>query len=304
MGPEDYRRFRQSRLLLYSKLRLRNVFPGQWQSIYAGEGIEFAAIEPFEPGDDLRDLDLHTLVQSGEEEIIQRAAERQMRVYVWVDFSGSMQRSREMFFPRKPEIRDIAIGLLLFSACNAYSPVGLYAFNRDTRRFFPARFGERYCWEIANWIIEQECAAIAAPAGIHQAIAFLMGGVSPQSLVFFLSDFDDQAFEGDFAGLIRPLAKRFDFVPVVIRDPLEKEASLKNPMTVTVRDSEGDSWAETYLTPQRLREIQAASTKHLLALEQSFRAVGVDHVVLDSPSIESCHRVLSGFFEARRRTRG
>lgn len=304
MGPEDYRRFRQSKIRLYSRLKLRNVFPGQWESIYTGEGIEFAAIQPFEPGDDLRDLDLHTLVQSGEEEVIQRAVERQRRIFVWVDFSGSMQRSSEMFFARKPEIRDIAVGLLLFSACNAYSPVGLYAFNTCVRRFFAARSGERHCWEIVNWIIDQEYQATTAPADIHGAVSFLMGRASAQSLVFFVSDFADQAFEGDFTDLMRPIAKRFDFVPVVIRDPLEKEAPLKSPVTVAVTDSEGDRWAEMYLTPQKLREIQEASAEHLLSLEQNFRALGVDHVVLDTPSVENCCRVLSGFFEARRRTRG
>lgn len=304
MGPEDFKQFRQSKIQLYSRLKPRNISPGEWESIYTGEGIEFAAIKPFEPGDDLRDLDLHTLVQSGEEEIIQRVVERQMRVFVWADFSGSMQRCEEMFFPQKPEIRDVAIGLLLFSACNAYSPVGLYAFNKEMGRFFPARSGERYCWEILNWIIDQEYKASMAPADIQGAISFLMGRASPQSLVFFISDFDDQAFEGDFTALLRPVAKKVDFVPMVIRDPLEKQASLKRSVSITVRDSEGDKSAEVYLTPQKLREIQEISARHLLDLEQNFRTVGVDHVVLDTPSIEDCYKVLSGFFEARRRTRG
>ncbi len=304
MEPEDFKQFRESKTQLFSRIKPKNIFPGEWESIYTGEGIEFAAIKPFEPGDDLRDFDLHTLVQSGEEEIIQRVVERQMRIFIWADFSGSMQRFEEMFFSQKPEIKDIAIGLLLFSACNAYSPVGLCAFNKDIKRFFPARPGERYCWEILNWVIDQEYKGSGGPADIQNTVSFLIERAFPESLVFFVSDFKDQAFEGDFTALLRPLVKKFDFVPVVIRDPLEKEASLKRSVRITVQDSEGDKNAELYLTPQKLTEIQEISARHLSDLEQNFRRVGIDHVVLDSPLIEDCYKVLLGFFQARRKARG
>ncbi len=303
MEPGDFKQFRQSKIQLFSRLKLKNILPGEWESIYTGEGIEFAAIKPFEPGDDLRELDLHTLVQSGEEEIIQRVVERQMRVFIWADFSGSMQGFEEMFFSQKPEIKDIAIGLLLFSACNAYSPVGLCAFNKEIMKFFPAKSGESYCWEILNWIIDQEYKGFTAPADIQNAVSFLIDRAVPQSLVFFISDFQDQAFEGDFTTLLRPVAKKVDFVPVVIRDPLEKQTSLKRSVSIAVKDNEGDGSAEIYLTPQKLKEIQEVSARHLLRLERNFRQVGIEHVVLDSHSINDCYQVLSGFFEGRKRTR-
>jgi uncharacterized protein (DUF58 family) len=303
MEPEDYRQFRESKIQLFSRIKPKNIFPGEWESIYTGEGIEFAAIRPLEPGDDLRDLDLHTLVQSGEEEIIERVVERQLRVFVWADFSGSTQRFDEMFFPQKPEIKDVAIGLLLFSASNAYSPVGLYAFNKELTKFFPARSGERRCWEILDWVIDQQYQGSVAPADIPGAVSFLLQRAFPQSLVFFVSDFEDRAFEGDFTELLRPAAKKFDLVAVVIRDPLEKEVSLARPVTIAVTNSEGGRSAEIYLTPKKLRDIQGISARHLSHLERGFRAIGVEHVVLDSPCVEDCHRVFSEFFEGRKRVR-
>jgi len=303
MEQEDFKQFRRSRIQLFSRIKLRNIFPGEWESIYTGEGMEFAAIKPFEPGDDLRDLDLLTFVQSGEEEIIHRTVERQMRIFIWADLSGSMQRFEEMFFSSKPEIRDIAIGLLVFSAYNAYSPVGLCAFDKEIKCFLPARSGESYCGEILDRIIDQDYKGIPVSADIQNAISFLMERVFPQSLVFFVSDFKAQAFEGDFTDLLRPVVKKVDFIPVVIRDPLEKEASLKRSVSIAVKDNEGDGNAEIYLTPQKLKEIQEVSARHLLHLEWNFRQVGIEHVVLDSPSIDDCYQVLSGFFENRKRTR-
>jgi uncharacterized protein (DUF58 family) len=303
MEQEDFKQFKRSKIQFFSRIKLRNIFPGVWESIYTGEGIDFATIKPFEPGDNVRDLDFLTLAQSGEEEIIQRVVESQMRIYIWADLSGSIQRSEKMFFSLKPEIRDIAIGLVVYSTMNAYSPIGLCAFDKEIKRFIPAKCGENWCDEIMNWIIEQEYKGIMVSVDIQRAISFLMRKVPPQSMVFFISDFQDQACEGDFTKLLRPVVKKVDFIPVVIRDPLEKEASLKRSVNIAVKDDEGNGNAEIYLTPQKLKQIQEVSNRHLLNLKWNFHRMGIGHVVLDSPSIDDCYQVLSSFFECRKRTR-
>jgi hypothetical protein len=43
-------------------------------------------------------------------------------------------------------------------------------------------------------------------------------------------------------------------------------------------------------------EIQQAAARRLQYLEQNFRAVGIQPVILDSPLVEDCYGVLSGFF--------
>ncbi len=300
MGPRDSEPFRRSRIQLYSRLKLKNIFPGEWESVYTGDGIEFMGIKPFEPGDDLRDLDLYTLVRSGEEEIIERAVGRQLRVFIWADLSGSLQKSEAAFFPAKREIRDNAIGMLAFSAWNAYSPVGLCAFDREIRKFFQAGPGESYCREIMDWILDQEYTN-PVPADVSKAIAFLMERAFPQSLVFFISDFQDPVFEDDFSDLINPAAEKFDLITVVIRDPLETDATLPRSAILSVSGDEGSGGKAIYLTSRKLREIQKVSAGHLSHLERNFRRAGINHVVLDSPSLEHCYESLSGLFQARRR---
>jgi uncharacterized protein (DUF58 family) len=135
MVQKDYSELKQSKLKLVSKIKLMNIFSGANESIYKGEGIEFADIKPFETGDDLRDMDLLTLVQSGEEQLIQRVVERQMSIYILEDVSGSMMRSKYLPLSSKPEIRFIATGLIVYSAYNNYKPVGLCAFDKDIKCF-------------------------------------------------------------------------------------------------------------------------------------------------------------------------
>jgi hypothetical protein len=80
MEQGNYNQLRQSKVQLSTRLKLKNIFSGEWESIYKGDGIEFADIQPYEPGDDLRDLDLITLLESGEEEIIRRTVGRRMNI--------------------------------------------------------------------------------------------------------------------------------------------------------------------------------------------------------------------------------
>jgi len=302
MGPRDSESFLRSRIQFYSRLKLKNIFPGEWESIYTGDGIEFMGIKPFEPGDDLRDLDLYTLIRSGEEEIIERVSGRQLRVFIWADLSGSLQKSEEAFFPARREIRDNAIGMLAFSAWNAYSPVGLCAFDREIRKFFPARSGESYCQEMMDWVLDQEYEG-PVPGDIPKAMAFLMERVPPQSMVFFISDFQAPFFEDNFSDVFKPAAEKFDFITVAVRDPLETNIPLPRSAILAVSGDEGGGHQAIHLTPRKLREIQAVSTSHLSHLRGNFRRAGINHAVLESVSLEHCHEALSGLFQSRRRAR-
>ncbi|MBN2134383.1 MAG: hypothetical protein JW737_01505 [Acidobacteria bacterium] len=303
MGLEEYKQFRQSKIQLSTRLKLTNIFSGEWESIYKGEGIEFADIQPYEPGDDLRDLDLITLIESGEEQVILRSVGRQMKMYALVDMSGSMRRFKHMFFSSKPDIRDVAIGLIGFSACNVYSPIGLCAFDNDIRCFLPAKFGEDSCIKIIENVLDEDYKGSPTEADIPKVFSYILEKANKQNMIFFISDFKDPVFEGDFSDLLRPIAKKFDFIPIVVRDPIEKDVVLKGSVNITVSDSEGQKSTEIYLTPDRLKEMQKASARHLEHLDWHFKEVGIEHIVLDSPSIDDCYRVLSSFFEGRKRIR-
>lgn len=301
MKQENFKKFKERRFEFFLKLRLKNIFPGEWKSIYKGAGIEFADKKPFEPGDDLRRIDFQTLAQTGEEKVIQREVERQLKIYLWVDFSGSLQKFEHCFFSSKSEIRAVATGLLLFSSQNIYSPVGFCAFSEDIKKFFPAKRGEQYCWEILKSFVEEESKEIKTEANFHQAFSFLVKSIPIQSMIFFISDFQDRIFEGDFTNLLQPVVAKFDFIPVIIQDPLEKFLSIKRSIRIKVIDSEGLAEQELYLTPKKLKEIQEISKIHLLNLEHNFKKLGLDHLVLSFSSSDFCQRAFYEFFQTRKR---
>lgn len=300
MRPKDYN---TKEIPLFPDLKNRNIFPGEWESVYKGQGVEFADTKPLEPDDDVRDIDLHALAQTGEEEIIRRTVERQMKVYVWADFSGSMQRFEEMFFPSKPEIRDIAIGLIIFSAANLYAPVGFFPFGLERKKFFPPIMGERYCWDIIKWIADEKNYNPFSSSGVGSAINSLLRLATPRNMVFFISDFKQVDFEKDFIELLRPVTGRFDFIPVIIMDPLETSGAIKQSTRISIRSGGGKVGGEIFCTPRTIREMREISRSHLFHLEHNFRKLGIDYLVLNSPSINDCEKTLIRFFQTRRRAR-
>lgn len=303
MGQADYKELRLSKTQLYSKLKLMNIFPGDWESIYKGEGIEFDSTRPFESGDNPRDIDLFTMAQSGEEDIILRTEERQMKIYVWVDLSGSLGSFNEMFFPSKANIRDIATGLIAYSTSNIYTPLGFCAFDDNIRCFYPAKTGQDNCDEIINWVIEENNRVNKNTTDIQKAFLFMLDRLNRQNIVFFLSDFQNTVFDGDFAFLIRPLVEKFDFIPVIIRDPIEKMGDIKKAVNVTLENSEGSGMTELYITPDKIQKIQRLSEQHLQNLQWNFHHLGIDCIVLDSPLVNYCYQIFSSFFERRKRIR-
>ena len=304
MESEKFSKELQKELVqLVFNLRLQNIFPGEWESIYKGRGIEVADIKPFEPGDDLHAIDSRTLGLQERMRIIQRIVEKQLRIYVWADFSTSMKRfkNEEMFFWTKPQIRDIAIGIIFYSAAKIYCPTGLYPFGLKEKQIFPAKTGESYCQEVLSWILSIAPKLISISSGVEDILHSLPQLAAPQNVVFFISDFKQRAFERDFIDLLRPIVNKFDFIPIVVIDPLETTIRIKRSIRISVRSGSGGQKAELYLTPKLLREMQEVSQKHMLHLGDNFKKIGVEHMILDSPSIEDCSKVFVNFFQNRRR---
>lgn len=303
MKQEEIEKIQEKRIRIFSRLRLKNIFPGEWESIYNGDGIEFADIRQFEPGDNSRDIDLLALVQSGEELIIERVETRQLRVYVWADYSSSMQQFPEMLFPQKSLISDIAAGLIIFSALKIYSPVGFCPFGLVKKKFFPPRTGEEHCREIIKWITKEENLHFRVSSGVERDLAILSQLSQSRSIIFLISDFKQKFFEDDFTGFLSKIAGKFDFIPVVVRDPLEKSGKLERTVRIKVQSSDESAKSEEiFLTPKTLEKMQEISRKHIQHLALNFRKLNIEHLVLDSASIDECHKLFSDFFQARKKT--
>src|SRR5690606_5743975 len=66
-------------------------FSGDYHSVFKGQGIEFAEVRQYQPGDDVRSIDWNVTARLGEPYIKRYVEERELTVMLVVDLSGSQR---------------------------------------------------------------------------------------------------------------------------------------------------------------------------------------------------------------------
>src|SRR5690606_35124329 len=80
----------QARLLrLFSRRKLSATFVGDFRSAFRGRGMEFDAVRPYVPGDDVRLLDWKVTARTGVPHIKQHHAEKELVIALLCDVSLS-----------------------------------------------------------------------------------------------------------------------------------------------------------------------------------------------------------------------
>ncbi|HEX6630343.1 MAG TPA: DUF58 domain-containing protein, partial [Gemmatimonadaceae bacterium] len=87
MPPEI---LRQVRLIELRTRRLVNsVFAGEYRSVFKGQGMEFAEVREYQPGDEVRAIDWNVTARMGRPFVKRYVEERELTVMLVVDVSGS-----------------------------------------------------------------------------------------------------------------------------------------------------------------------------------------------------------------------
>ena len=66
-----------------------DLFAGQYESAFKGQGIEFAEVREYQPGDDIRSIDWNVSARFGSPFVKVFHEERELTVMLLLDLSGS-----------------------------------------------------------------------------------------------------------------------------------------------------------------------------------------------------------------------
>ncbi len=227
-SPEPPPGQRLRRLEVIASRMVQEVFAGQYESLFKGQGVEFSEIREYLPGDDVRNLDWNVTARLGRPFIKRNEEERELSMICVIDSSASMD-----FSSQSRSKRDVAAelaALLAFSALQNGDKVGLVRFCKDIEHVLPPRKGRRHLMRILGEVL----AAPAQPEDtrLDRVLDGLNQVFKRRAVVFVMSDF----MCPDFSKALARAQKRHDLSLFRIVDPWEKQ--LPNLGPLRVRDLE------------------------------------------------------------------
>src|SRR5688572_32811516 len=81
---------RQVKLLeLQTRGMVNSLFTGEYRSVFKGQGMEFAEVREYQPGDEVRSIDWNVTARMGRPFVKRYIEERELTVMLAVDLSGS-----------------------------------------------------------------------------------------------------------------------------------------------------------------------------------------------------------------------
>ena len=240
----------QARSLSLRAVKIISPQSGGYLSPFKGRGMEYQESRPYQPGDDIRNLDWRVTARSGKTYTKQFREERERAVIMWVDFRQPMQFATRGVF--KSVLAARAAALLAWSAVQQGDRVGGLIFAEQRHQELRPHNGDR----AALRFIRQLCAGVEkdnagnnyvandAAAGTRQdgmagngsaeeALVRLRRVTRPGSLVILISDFRHLGTHAE--SHLMQLSRHNDVIMLFIFDPLEREL----PPAGTYRVSDG-----------------------------------------------------------------
>ncbi len=267
-----------------------DLFAGQYQSVFKGQGMEFAEVRLYQPGDDVRTIDWNVTARTGTPHVKRFAEARELTVMLVGDASAST-----IFGSRRQTKQALAAelgALLAFSAITNNDKVGLVMFSDRIELALPPRKGNRHVLRVIREILSLK------PAGrgtdIPAALEHLGLVTKRRCVVFLISDF----LTPGWRRALRVAARRHDVVAVVLEDPREAEL----PAVGLVELEEAET-GERYVVDTRDWRVRDAFARQAsiarVERDRDLRSSDVDAILVgtDRPYTEALLR----FFRMRER---
>lgn len=209
--PEILRQVR--RIDVRTRGLVNSLFAGEYRSVFKGQGMEFAEVREYLPGDEVRAIDWNVTARMRRPFVRRYEEERELTVMLLVDLSGSERFGTRQRF--KSELATELAAVLALAAVRNNDRVGLVLFTDRVEHVVRPRKGRKHALRLLRDLLA------ARPEGrgtsIAAAVDYAGRLLSHKAIVFIVSDFADPDLERP----LKRLALRHDVVAVTLQDPGE-----------------------------------------------------------------------------------
>lgn len=290
LTPQLLRRIR--RIELRSRRLVHNTFAGAYQSIYKGRGLSFAAVRPYQPGDDVRSIDWKVTARTGETYVKQHIEERELTLMIVIDGSASV-----LFGTQDRRKRDFAaeLGAVLAYAANTNNDKsGLMIFSDHIEHYVPPKKGRNHLLRLIRDLLTVETSGKGTDLSLALRTA---NRLLPQgAIVFIVSDFlmPISTYRKD----LMFTAKRHETISIVLSDPMED--SIPDVGLMGVRDIETDAvqWVNTS-SKKWQKEFREQRDSFVAERQKAFTWARVPYI--DMPPDGDYVRALTQYFQQQLR---
>lgn len=276
------------KLEIRTKGLVNNIFGGEYQSAFKGQGMEFSEVRAYTYGDDIRQIDWNVTARNDEPYIKIFEEEREQTLMLCVDISPS-----GFFGSRSQTKMELAIevcAVIAFSAIKNNDKVGLVLFSDKIEKVVPPKKGRTHVLRLIRELYTAEPSG--SKTSLANALSYVNRLLTRKSIIVFASDFEDFDFEKQH----KITSQKHDLVNLVIRDRLEE--NLPDVGVVPFTDAETGEQKMVDTSSKKVRESyrkKVLSDQHKLA--EYFLKHKMDSVNLYTN--ESYIRPMVDFFQRR-----
>jgi len=221
--------------------------------------MEFDEVRPYQPGDDIRNIDWRVTARTGKAHTKLFREERERPIFISVDYRASMQFATRGVF-KSVQAAKLA-GLLAWVAQRHSDRIGGQIFTDHSCTELKPQNGKRAVLHFFNALIQQQTEQTALD--FEQVMRRLSQHVKPGSLVYIISDF--RGLNKAAEHYLAKLARHCEVVMILVYDPLESQLPTKGRYRFT--DNNRDIVVDTS-EKHRVLSYQEKFQQHCEALQQ------------------------------------
>jgi uncharacterized protein (DUF58 family) len=225
------------KLEITTKGLVNNIFGGEYQSAFKGQGMEFSEVRAYTYGDDIRQIDWNVTARNGEPYIKVFEEEREQTLMLCVDISPS-----GFFGSRSQTKMELAIeicAVLAFSAIKNNDKVGLVLFSDKIEKVVPPKKGRTHVLRLIRELYTTEPGGTST--SIRDALSYVNNLLTRRSIIVLASDFEDREFEKQH----KITSRKHDLVNLVIHDRLEEDLPDLGIIPLTDAETNEQQWVDT-----------------------------------------------------------
>ncbi len=248
---------------------VNDLFGGEYLSVFKGQGIEFADVREYVPGDDIRTIDWNVTARSLHPFVKKFVEEREMTVFFVVDMSGSEYFGTGQKL--KAEIAAEITALLSFSAVQNHDKVGMLIVTDEVEKSIPVKKGRTHVLRLIREILYYR--PKKKGTRLRTAFEHLNRVLRRTAVIFVISDFMDEDYEKP----LKILSRRHDVIGIHLVDRLERSMPVAGLVLMEDRETGQQRLVDTTSRGFR-KHYENRMSERRAHLEELFKSLRLDKV--------------------------